>query len=57
LGFDLGLTLDFDLGVDLGLAFDLGFGFEAWRAVYFGRPAYTPLSLVVGPAAPVGTIK
>jgi hypothetical protein len=58
LGLDLGFTLDFDLGVDLGFAFDLGFGFgfEAWRAVFFGRPAFTPLSLI-GPAVPVGTIK
>jgi hypothetical protein len=56
LDFDLGFTFDFDRGIDLGFAFDLGFGFEAWRAVFFGRPAFTPLSLV-GPAAPAGTIK
>jgi hypothetical protein len=53
LDFDLGFTLDFALGIDLGLAFDLGL--EAWRAVFFGRPAFTPLSLV-GPS-PAGTIK
>jgi hypothetical protein len=54
LDFDLGFTLDFDRGIDLGFALDLAF--EVWRAVFFGRPAFTPLSLV-GPAAPAGTIK
>jgi len=48
---------------DLALALDFGFGcalgrdLETWRrAVFFGRPAFTPLSLI-GPAAPLGTIK
>jgi hypothetical protein len=47
-------ALGFDLGFAVGLALD--FTFEAWLAVFFGRPAFTPLSLV-GPAAPPGTIK
>jgi len=49
---------DFDLAFDLGFAVGLAldFAFEAWRAVFFGRPAFTPLSLI-GPAVPRGTIK
>jgi len=46
-----------DLALDFGLGCALGRDFETWRrAVFFGRPAFTPLSLA-GPAAPVGTIK
>jgi hypothetical protein len=52
--FDLDFGLDFALDFALGFALDLAF--EVWRAVFFGRPAFTPLSLV-GPAAPAGTIK
>jgi hypothetical protein len=46
--------LDLDFAFDLGFA--LGRDFETWRAVFFGRPAFTPLSLI-GPAVPVETIK
>jgi hypothetical protein len=55
LDLDLGFVLELGFALDLGLALDLCF--EAWRAFFaFGRPAFTPLSLV-GPAAPAGTIK
>jgi len=39
--------LDFDRGCALGR------DFEIWRAFFFGRPAFTPLSLA-GSAAPMG---